>query len=219
MDPLDGFGALSSTVRRLGRLLERAPGHGARVAIAQPGANSVGAPRASMVSYRAPRNRLIRRRTRDRCRGAGSAGLWAEKRDAVVIQGSGEGRATETGPSPNLYRRTRRCRQGDGARSGPSALCAGRVLARAAEGVLTAARANTMSLTQPKSWGVSGFMSPSGPSRTHPSNSSGLRHIVFARERSPRSVEGRSPRRARIAGRRRRCGSTSGRSDGRLNAQ
>ena len=164
-------------------------------------------------------DRLIRRWTRDRCRGVGSAGLWAEKRGAVVIQGSGEGRATETGPSPNLYRRTRRCRQGDGARSGPSALCAGRVLARAAEGVLTAARANTMSLTQPKSWGVSGFMSPSGPSRTHPANSSGLRHIVFARERLPRSVEGRSPRRARIAGRRRRCGSTSGRSDGRLNAQ
>jgi len=120
-------------------------------------------------------------------------------------------RRGETGPSPKLCRRTRRCRQGDGARSGPSALCAGRVLARAAEGVLTAARANTMSLTQPKSWGVSGFMSPSGPSRTHPSNSSGLRHIVFARERSPRSVEGRSPRRARIAGRRRRCGWLSGR--------
>jgi len=48
-------------------------------------------------------DRLIRRWTRDRCRGVGSAGLWAEKRGAVVIQGSGEGRATETGPSPNLY--------------------------------------------------------------------------------------------------------------------
>jgi hypothetical protein len=59
-----------------------------------------------------------------------------------------------------------------------------------------AARANTMSLTQPKSWGVSGFVSPSGRSRTHPSNSSGLSDIVFARRRLPRSVEGRFARRA-----------------------